>query len=419
MWDPYAEFESTTLPNGLTVYAAHWPERPWETMGFMLHSGAEHDPIGFEGMAHFVEHLASEHAGIPSNDLRAFFGHWGGRVALGSTGWAFTHYRFWVPNNDRVLSRALSLFGNMLLNAKIEHFIERERQVILGEFHRHFVHKFVHDLVMRERRTLYGGYWLERFPRPLGEPESLARITKEGLQFFYDTHYTPSNMSVVGVGGLKLSELVKLLSESPFAVNKEGRRMQQPNRVTNIAPPTENRYVFELSEHMKTVRPFDIGGYKSVTIVPTPQSTVAMQLLSEMLNQALTDEVRKHHAWTYDIHARYEDLRHFYELEIQCDKLEPRALEGIESVVEKCIDSMTQREDLFERQKQSALAGQFMTDASGRGLCDEVLNDLALHQHIITITDYVKLLESTTMDDVRSLLPWLRPGRRWNLITKP
>jgi len=44
MWDPYAEFESATLPNGLKVYAAHWAERPWQAIGFVIHSGAEQDP---------------------------------------------------------------------------------------------------------------------------------------------------------------------------------------------------------------------------------------------------------------------------------------------------------------------------------------------------------------------------------------
>ena len=60
MWDPYSEFRTATLPNGLTVHAAHWPGRPWESVGVLIHSGAEQDPFGLEGLSHFVEHLVSK-----------------------------------------------------------------------------------------------------------------------------------------------------------------------------------------------------------------------------------------------------------------------------------------------------------------------------------------------------------------------
>jgi predicted Zn-dependent peptidase len=42
-------------------------------MGFLIHSGAEHDPIGLEGVAHFVEHTTSENAPIPKKELNDFF----------------------------------------------------------------------------------------------------------------------------------------------------------------------------------------------------------------------------------------------------------------------------------------------------------------------------------------------------------
>ena len=74
MWDPYAEFESATLPNGLTVHAAHWSGRPWQAMGVLVHSCAEQDPVGLEGLAHFTEHLdASRSMEVPAQSVVSFF----------------------------------------------------------------------------------------------------------------------------------------------------------------------------------------------------------------------------------------------------------------------------------------------------------------------------------------------------------
>lgn len=419
MWDPYAEFETATLPNGLTVYAAHWPGRPWEAMGFLIHSGAEHDPIGCEGAAHFVEHLISDNAGMPKKDVKDFFESHGGDVDLGHTSWHRTRYQFWMPTDPAVFSQALTIFGNGLLSAKLDKFVERERQVIIGEFHRYYVHQITYDLALRERKALYNGYWLERTVRPLGYPESISRITQSDLQRFYDTHYTPANMSVVGVGGLTLQELVRFLSESPFAVRKEGTRTQLPAPATDIAAPSETRYVFELSQHLKTEMPFQVAAYKTVAVMPTGKETIAVKMLQEMLSDALNEEVRESRALTYHIGSSFYDHRHFYEFAIDCSRLEVRALDGIEGIVEACIGSMHDRTDLFENKKRNGLAARFMVDPKARDLCEGATDELASHQKISSLAEDAREIAELTMDDVRGLLRWLKPERRWTVITKP
>lgn len=419
MWDPYAEFESATLPNGLKVYAANWSGRPWEAMGFLIHTGAEYDPVGLEGLSHFVEHLVSENTSVSSKEMRAFFEDHGGAVSFGTTGYPYTHYRFFVPTDKAILSRAFSIFGEMLLSAQLENHIERERQVIIGELHRHYSTKIKLDLDMRERKALYAGYWLERSVRPLGSPESIGRIIQADLQSHYDAHYTPPNMSVVGVGGMTLAELVELLSGSPFGMSKSGARTPLPNPVSDVSLPSENRYVFEISQHVTMATPVEVGEYRSVAKIPGNLSARAIWLLSNMLDEVLTDEVRERRAWAYHIDSSRNDYRHFYQFSINCNGLAVRALDDIEDVVEICIASMADREDLFEQAKRRTLASNFMVDPTGKGLCNGALDDLADHQRIISLMEYGKDIERVTMDDVRNLLQWLRPEQRWTLVTRP
>ncbi len=417
MWDPYAEFQSATLPNGLTVHAAHWPGRPWETMGFLIHSGAEHDPVGLEGLSHFVEHMVSENADIPKKDMCAFFEDCGGKVSLGTTGYPFTSYQFFVPAKKAVLARAFSMFGHMLLSAEIKNNIERERQVILGEFHRNYPTKFKFDLDMREHKALYTGYWLERFVRPLGNPESVGRIMQSELQSHYDMHYTPANMSVVAVGGMQLSELVELLSESPFATSKKGVRTPLPIPATALALPSETRHVFEISKHI--IVPSEVGAYRSVAKIPGNINGRVVRIVTEMFDEVLNEEVRERRAWAYAINSSRHNFRYFYRFSINCGALALKALDDIEEVIEACVASMSDREDLFEQAKRRTLAGNFMTDPNGKSICSGALYDLAEDQRIISLREISDDLERVTMSDIRSVLQWLLPERRWTLITRP
>lgn len=333
MWDPYGEFQSATLSNGLTIHAVHWPERPWEAVGFLIYSGAEQDPVGLEGLAHFIEHLVSKNASISQKEIEAFFEESGGSINTGSTSYGCTHYEFFVPTDRAVVSKAFSLFGQMLLASKMERFIERERQVIIGEFHRSYPLKWKVDLEMRERRALYKGRWLERFITPIGTPESVGRITQADIQTHYDAHYTPANISLVCVGGMKLDEIVQLLSESSLSVNKQGARTPLPAYVEDIDPPLETHYIFEVSKHISTADPVAVGSYRSVAVIPGNVNT-ALRILKNMLNEVLDDEVRQSRAWAYDIRNVFCNFHHFHEFAINCGALKLESLDTIDEVVE-------------------------------------------------------------------------------------
>ncbi len=418
MWDPYAEFQSATLPNGLTVHAAHWPGRPWEAMGFLIHSGAKHDPVGFEGLSHFVEHLVSKNNNITKKDMNDFFEDCGGMVSLGTTGYPYTQYFFFVPTDKTVLARALSIFGHMLLSAKFEKFIEQERQVIIDEFNQYYPLKFKFDIDVRKCKALYTGCWLERFVRPIGTPESIKRIMQGELQSYYDAHYTPVNISIVGVGGMTLSEIVELLSESSFAIDKKGVKTPLPSPADDVTPPSENRYIFEVSKHI--IEPIKVGAYWSVAKIPGNVNTAAIRIMCKMFNEILNEEVRERRAWTYSIDSSWHNFQYFFqEFSINCNALALGALDEIEEIIEICISSMGDQENLFEQVKRRVFASNFMIDPKGKSVCESAIDDLANDQRIISLTEYGNDIERVTMSEIRNLLQWLRPEWRWTLITRP
>ena len=230
-------------------------------------------------------------------------------------------------------------------------------------------------------------------------------------------HYTPANMSIVGVGGIHLKKLVEILSESPFAANKKGARTPLPTPTTDVAPPLETRHVFEVSKSVAGST--DIGGYQSFAKFPSNINECIIHIIEIMLDKILDEEVRQRRAWTYNIDASYCNFRHFYEFSIKCNTLTLDALDDIEEVIENCIVSIANRKDLLEQTKHYILAESLMTDLTGRSVCDGAINDLSKYQRIISLKEMDNTFERVTMSHIQNALQWLQPDRRWTLIICP
>jgi len=415
--DPYAYFESAVLPNGLTVHVHYQEGRAFEAMGFLVHSGARHDPIDREGLAHFVEHLVSENGSIPYQDMQTFFQDCGGEVSFGSTGYSDTRYEFFVPKDTLILSKALSIFGSMLISAKLVKDIEHEREVILDEFDQWYPLQHNLDLELHRKEMLYSDSWFGRFVRPLGTKDSIMKIEEEDLQSFYDTHYTPANISIVGVGGVRLSELVKLLSQSPFGQDKVGERTLLPIPLTGVDFPLENCHIFKTSEYFTSVVNF--GGYQSFVRIPGNVNDQVMRILNCMINKTLYREVREKRAWKYAIGSSWEKLQDFYELQIACNTLSLNVLDEIEEVIEECIDSIGHQECLFEEVKRHLIMSNFLSDLNGSELRHGALNDLVHYRRIVSLQETNENIARVTMDDISRVLRWIRSERRWTLLIRP
>lgn len=416
MFDPYAGFQSCVLENGLTVYASQWECRPWEHVGFVIHSGAFSDPVGLEGVAHFVEHLVSKNADLPFEELKEFFGRYGGGAKFGSTGYPKTSYSFFVPIQPDVLAQAFSLFGSMLIRANLENCVERERNVVKAEITKKYPTEFLLDIAQRERRMLYHDCWLGRVVRSFGFLESVDRITVADLQAYYDQHYVPANISVVAVGGLSLDEVIRIISESPFSMKKVGQRNPPIVPLSELALPLENRYEVDLSEHLKTVA--KNGIYSSVARIPMSISPAALSLASMVLDKLLRRELREKRAWTYHASSDWINYRCCYQFNVSCDAFVVSALNEIEAVVNDCIAAIDNNE-LVEEMRTRKLAKFLMMDVSGDDVCDDAMDDVGRFDKIVSVKERMASYQVITMEDIREVLSYLRPERRWTAISHP
>ncbi len=419
MWDPYAEYEKTVLPNGLSVYCAQWPKRPWVAMSFFLHSGARVDGVGTEGTSHFVEHLVSRNQSLSYQEIKDHFENAGGKVELGVTSYQHTYYQFFSSIKQTYFSKSLEIFGNMLLASSLKDFIEEQRKVIFGEYQKKFSKSLDVEHIRRGRKNVFRESWLERFLSPLGDKDSIARIKPEDLQVYFDSYYTPGNLSIVCTGGLKSEELIEFLLDSPFAINKQGDRPSQPSVTEDIPLPYENLFVFETSKHIQMEKPLESAMYESTCRLPGSIRSQVVGVVIGMLNELLFSEIREKRGWTYGISVSTHSFIQFHVVSVHSSGLSLVAIDKIDDLVTEIILSLPQREELFRKTINRKIEGYTMIDRNAKSTNESIFFDLERHDRILPNSEEENILRAMTLSDVENLIQWMRPQHRWTFITVP
>ncbi len=187
------------LDNGLRVLIQRDPRMPRVGVAMQYHVGFRTTPRGFRGLPHIVEHLmftGSEHA---PEGAAAYLEPAGGTGMNGVTGQDATTYYVELP--ARELELALWLESDRmgyLITALTEAKVVHERSVVLQEW--------------RERVSGRASGWLSEsiqqhlYPeghpyRLLGDdPNHVATIELEHVQWFLQRYYVPDNATLAIVG---------------------------------------------------------------------------------------------------------------------------------------------------------------------------------------------------------------------------
>lgn len=418
MEDPSAQFQTMKLPNGLTVHALHWPGRKLQSVVFRVNSGSKDDPLGCEGVAHFLEHLVSVNGNFERQVLEDYVLNRGGSVNFGRTTESHMRYIFDIPAEPKEMAYMLEKFGFMLLHASIASKIERERVIILEEFNRDYPLQYQHDVMLSKNKALYGGQWLERAFTPLGTPVTIRSIAQPDLQEYYDRHYVPANMEIVTVGGMETDAVVALLGQSPFAASKRGIRNPAPAPETVSPLPVNAGYRLKISEHAKTNADF-AGSYGTFSRIPGTIPVPALGIFRRRLAATLFEEVREKRGWTYAIGCDWEKLAAFREFRIRCDAHVAAAAGKIDSVIEECLQKVLGEPDLFRKAQQRRLASLRVSDKTPESVLIGALGDLEHNGRIASDEQDSAVIAALTMDDMLSIGQWLTSERRWVFIGEP
>lgn len=196
----------TVLPNGMRVATESHLALETASLGVWIDAGSRFETANTNGTAHFLEHMIFK--GTKRRSMRQLeeeIENIGGHLNAYTSREQTTYYA-------KVLKRdvpfALDMLADILQNSSFcKDRIERERNVILREMQE--VEGQIEEVIFDHlHATAFQHTALGR--TILGPAANIKSITKENIQDYISTHYTPSRMVIAGAGALEHKEIVEL-----------------------------------------------------------------------------------------------------------------------------------------------------------------------------------------------------------------
>ncbi|MFY2560607.1 M16 family metallopeptidase [Corallococcus terminator] len=226
------------MPSGLRVVVEQDTRAPVVAVVALVGTGGSSDPVGKEGLAHVVEHLAfrSRHAGSPSVWTRLEDAGAGRFNAL--TGQDHTLYQTLAPKES--LATLLKLEGQRLsspLAGVTPEVFAVEREVVRNELRQRNETGYVGQVFSWVHAATYPPE--HPYSRPLlGTHESLTALALTDAQRFARNHYRPDNITLVIAGDVDLAAVEAVLMQSlPPAWVGTGAPLAVDTRMPQVVEP--------------------------------------------------------------------------------------------------------------------------------------------------------------------------------------
>lgn len=212
---PYSlDSKDFIFPSGLRVIMQPDHSAPIIAVTSVFDRGSTSDPVGKEGIAHFVEHMWFKSRHVEDSDIRA----WdilseNGCLLNASTSNDWTNYMTVCPDTALpTLMRFASLRMTDTVKGVLASEVPSEREVIRNELRMRMENGGGEAL-----RYIYDRVYAPEHPYhrlTIGTHDSLDNISLEDIQKFTEDHYRPEHATIVVVGNFEMEEAQSLIFEN-------------------------------------------------------------------------------------------------------------------------------------------------------------------------------------------------------------
>lgn len=266
------------LSNGLEVIVHQSHGVPLATIEFDVRNGSFTQRPGTEGLAHMYEHMIFKaNDRLPEPDAFIQRASELGATFNGTTQEERVNYYMTVPADS--LAGGLELMTAALRGPKfLSQELERERQVVLGEYDRNESNPFF-ELQQETGKALYPGHWSRK--NIIGEREVLQRVTPAQLMEIKRRYYVPNNTALIVTGDVN-PDTVFAMAERYLADWPRGEDPFAAEPVPPIPALTASSAVFiERPVGAVTV----MMQWQGPSVRKDPAATYAADVFSDALNQ--------------------------------------------------------------------------------------------------------------------------------------
>jgi zinc protease len=266
------------LPNGMEVIVAENHGVPLATIEIDVRNGAFTQAPGFEGLAHMYEHMFFKaNADLPEPE--AFVDRAGelGAVFNGTTTEERVNYYVTLPSDS--LRGGIQFIAAALRRPLFRSDeLERERQVVLGEYDRAESNPF--SALMNETgKILWGSAWSRK--DALGERPAILATTPAKLREIQHKYYVPNNSALIVTGDVNPDSVFRAARDA-FGDWPRGADPFVADPIPPVAPLTASRgKVIEAPIGTIIV----LMQWQGPSVGKDPQATYAADVFSDVLNQ--------------------------------------------------------------------------------------------------------------------------------------
>jgi zinc protease len=268
------------LGNGMEVVVVPNHRVPIVHQTLFYKVGASEDPVGYPGVAHFLEHMMFKGTErFPGNYFQNFTTANGGGSINGITTLDMTYYPQSLPKQH--LAALMELEADRMVNLQLpEDQVTPELRVVANE-RRGNENSPAYLLMEGVRSKLYSDHPYGR--SGIGTEAEIAKLDRAKALAFYQRYYGPSNAVLLVAGDVEEGE-VRALAEKTFGSIP---RRELGMRVVHPLPARSKADRVELAD--ERVGAPNIGIYfltPSLSAMPQ-QDAAALALLCEIANRSL------------------------------------------------------------------------------------------------------------------------------------
>lgn len=395
-FDPYDFSEADA--DGVRVLYKNLPWAPCIHIYFQLSAGAFTDPVGKEGLSHFLEHMIGN--GSPMLPSRKAVKEFGRLYTLNSRN-AFTgHYRTaytakcFPEHFVRVAQTMKDYVFNPLLRAED---IETERSIITEEAWGVYKNERFARYVKEISKIVFHGHERERIASPLGWPTTIHDITADDVRNYHAKTYTKENLTVFIVGAIEddhIKALLDILKDIPSGevLVPSGGFLGDPTQ------PRSERYGEDIGYIVQQAS-FDLS--RAVNRDQSLNEEASDQAAS-LLQDALFERLRTEHSLCYGVKVKNNFYKDYLVTGIAVDTSQQhlaRAEAEIWNVIREISDGVW--EERFNNMHVLHIDQLRSNELATSTILDGASGEFSSIGRIISLKEMLEKAEKVTYADVR------------------
>ncbi len=236
---PEKDFIRFTLKNGLEVLVVENHLVPIATIELAVRNGSFTEGPQYAGLSHLYEHMFFKgNAVYPSSeDLLGVLGQLGASYNA-QTQEEVVNYYYTLPVAN--LERGMEVMAQTVQTPKFDTLeLEREREVVLGEFDRHEANPFF-PFQHETAEAIWGDLITRK--EPIGQRPVIQTATPEKMRTIQKKYYIPNNSLLIVAGDVD-SVQIHELAQKYFSSWKQGPDPFASNPPPHATPLTQNKFL--------------------------------------------------------------------------------------------------------------------------------------------------------------------------------